>query len=507
MIPFKKIALLVFCLFSLHSGLYAVSMQQAINNAARDLAESSVKHMPSKQMVVEVVNYHSKKEDQTAKKIRTELYLALEKQLPDFRMILLEESLTGVEKGTVFVKGTYEQRGEIISVSLQALVGSDGVVLKQTEVEYSAPRKVEKRLVAVLDVEAKMLNIDQRKAFSDVFRTAINEIGIFDMASSADIDKMDPDRIQEMTGCTRDSCATVIGEQLGVDRVITSSLRKVTDDLFFLSGKIIDINNGALLVSKTVKHTGNIMTLDRAFEQLAIELCEQLDEKTEEPAPVPVAKPAPAPEPPPPPPPEPEPEPEPKPEPRWQEPEPKEPEPVKDSRIMIGVANDFNLNSLTVTDQAGNESEADVDQIEFEKTNGFQFLFVGEGERGDFRFSFEIIQVEATILDEQSDSPPVFHHTMFNIGWMTTATNNLLFGFGFGYVYSNILCDTCFYEPGNGVNFNLKLGFSGESIGLVGSFYSLSANATRSYTVNNRDYEYDYSWSATATAISLLFIF
>jgi len=71
---------------------------------------------------------------------------------------------------------------------------------------------------------------------------ALNEPDIFDIASSADIDKMNPDEIQKATDCAWDSYAIIIGEHLGVDRSVSNSLFKVTDNLLYiLSAKILEI--------------------------------------------------------------------------------------------------------------------------------------------------------------------------------------------------------------------------------------------------------------------------
>jgi hypothetical protein len=147
-----------------------------------------------------------------------------------------------------------------------------GEVLAQTSVSYSTDRSVNKALVAVLDIEADMLTEEQRKGFSDIFRAALARSGQFNMASSAEIDKMDADQIQNTTGCTRDECATIIGEQLGVDRVISSSFTRLTESMFVLSAKMMDIKKGSIITTKTVKHTGSLNTLDQALENLSVKL-------------------------------------------------------------------------------------------------------------------------------------------------------------------------------------------------------------------------------------------
>ncbi|MCP4757545.1 MAG: hypothetical protein GY866_42345, partial [Proteobacteria bacterium] len=112
--------------------------------------------------------------------------------------------------------------------------------------------------------------------FSDVFRSVFTEADLFDMVSSADIDKMSPDTVQKQTRCTRDECATIIGEQLGVDRVISSSLRKIDQDSLYLTAKVINIKDGSIIASKIVEHQGPVKSLIPSVEKLATLLIEDL---------------------------------------------------------------------------------------------------------------------------------------------------------------------------------------------------------------------------------------
>lgn len=268
----RLLLIFLFCAL-LQSPLYAQTLKSAVDQVADYLTRTAVKLQPSHELVVSVVNYHSQKPDRTSKKIETELYFALERKFPDFKLILLEESLVGQSmKNAVKVKATYEQQGMNVTIRVQCISGLDGSLLAQTEALFTLDSTRRKTLVAVLDLEANMLNSEQRKAFSDMFRSAFVDLNEFDMASSAEIDKMDPDQIQSVSGCTRDSCATIIGEQLGVDRVISSSLRKIDEDYYAISAKMLDIKDGSIVASEAVTHNGELKTLETALIKLAGEL-------------------------------------------------------------------------------------------------------------------------------------------------------------------------------------------------------------------------------------------
>jgi hypothetical protein len=273
-----KIGLFFLSVFVLLPSLtHAISLREAADEAAIYFTKTAVTIDPSKKMVIQIVNYHSQKQDTDARKIETELYFALERQFPKFKLVLLSEAIAGVSgRGAVFVKGTYEKEGERTIVRLQAIKGSlSGIILAQTMVAFETKKSIRKSLVAVMDIEASDLKPNQRKAYSEIFRSALIQIGAFNLASSADIDKLNPDAIQQATGCTRDECATIIGEQLGVDRSISTTLVKLGESYYLLSSKILDIKDGSILTAKTLEHKEDLDTIKDSLEKLADMLVDQ----------------------------------------------------------------------------------------------------------------------------------------------------------------------------------------------------------------------------------------
>lgn len=205
------------CMIFINSFFVAasgVSFEEAVGQATKHFANSG-KLSHNKQVVIsEIKNYHSQKKDQLSKQLETELYFAFDKQFPRVKLIDESESIVGVSfSNTIFIKGSYNQTGSIASLQLKSVKGIlTGEIIDQVSVE-SETKYDRKTLVAVLDIESNILKSDQRRIFSDIFREALNDLDVFEMASSSDVDKMNPDDIQKATGCTKDTCATVIGEQ------------------------------------------------------------------------------------------------------------------------------------------------------------------------------------------------------------------------------------------------------------------------------------------------------
>jgi hypothetical protein len=266
------ISALLVSLFLFSYPIQASEVSKALDQAAEYFVKSAVRIQSGKKLIIsEVVNYNSKKFDALGKKIQNELYFALERQWPDYKLFV-----GSPEPDQVCISGSYEQKADQVIIKLQAFSGcGKPEILGQVTVSYKETRQARKALVAVLDIESKDLNPAQIRGFSEIFRSELDTIGNFDIASSADVYKFDPDAVQKATGCTRDECANIIGEQMGVDRVISSSLFKITDDQFVLSGKMLNIQTGEIVVSRTVDHNGSLATFKNALRALARKLTDQ----------------------------------------------------------------------------------------------------------------------------------------------------------------------------------------------------------------------------------------
>ena len=230
-------------------------------------------------LIGDIVNFHSKNKDTFCKKIRSGLYLAFEEKIPDIKLMDETESLAGISyKGTVIIKGSYEPKGKYTTIRLKAIKDRmKGKLLAQTKVDFETQKVSQKTLVAVLDLEGEMLSKNMRKAFSEIFRAALSKTDSFEIASSAEVDKYSPDKVQKSNRCTRDECAVIIGEQMGVDRVVSTSLIDMNQGKFLISSKMIDIRSSSIVISLTSTHSKGLGTLDVSLNKLANKLINGLD--------------------------------------------------------------------------------------------------------------------------------------------------------------------------------------------------------------------------------------
>jgi hypothetical protein len=264
-------AILLCGVFTSKHNLWAEDLEDALESAVEYISETGRIRRGQKIMIGSVVNLHSQKKDHLSKKIETALYFEMEKRFPDIKLYDEAESLSGVSlSNTVIVKGSYEKKGADVFLVLKAVKNTlSGELLATAKVEFEIDSVAKKALVAVLDLEAPHLNKQQIRAFSDIFRSALSKHGNFEIASSAEIERFDPKAIQNTYQCSRDECATIIGQQMGLDNVISSTFSKISADYYVLSAKLLAIEGSAILKTETIKHSGSLQTLDNALEQLA----------------------------------------------------------------------------------------------------------------------------------------------------------------------------------------------------------------------------------------------
>ncbi len=267
------LALLLCTLLLLPNLGRAATLAEAVEEATRNLAQGRIDQSTERKIIVQVVNKASQKTDDLSGRVETELYRTLAKAFPSFELVSLSEAQGGVNLSkVVVVRGETEPRGVLVGLKIFASVGLKGTLLAQAQTEFENTGKGRKQLVAVLDLEGPDLTEGQRTAFSEVFRTGIAQSGEFELASSAEVSKMSPDAIQKTQGCTRDECATIIGEQLGLDRVISSSVSKIDENHYQVSAKILNVKDGTILKSATLAHEDKLSTLDQSLLKLVTRL-------------------------------------------------------------------------------------------------------------------------------------------------------------------------------------------------------------------------------------------
>ena len=233
------------------------------------------------QMVLSVKNEISGKHDTDAKWIEGELYYAFQENLPDTQMLVLSEAIAGIPSSAANINVTYKIEGQEMFLTAQAIGDKlSGGILAQAETRFELPKSHRRTLVAVLDITSVDLKPQQRKAYSDLFRSEINSYKAFDLVSNVDIAKTDLITIQQTTGCKGDQCLSIIGEKLEVDRIITTSYSKIDENVFFITANFTNLQNGSLLISQTEEHDGLSSTFKKLLEKLAFKMLGEAKQKS-----------------------------------------------------------------------------------------------------------------------------------------------------------------------------------------------------------------------------------
>ncbi|MCP4750502.1 MAG: PEGA domain-containing protein [Proteobacteria bacterium] len=221
-----------------------------------------------KNIDVRVVERRSGKRGPIAREVENALYLTIERRFAGRR---LRQEIKA--SSDIFLDGLYERKGSLIylDLTLRQRIGKKEQVLT-TSVVFDRIVIPEKRPVIILDMEADFLDREERKRFSTVFRSALIRQNVFESTGFADIVAVSQAEIRKKTGCSGDDCALIVGRQLGVDRVVRTKLFKQGFSNFLLTGKIIDVRNGTVHISSTIRHQGRLSFLDLALKRMAAHL-------------------------------------------------------------------------------------------------------------------------------------------------------------------------------------------------------------------------------------------
>jgi hypothetical protein len=471
--------------------LFAETMDNALSRAVYILKQKGLSEKEDFELVLKIVNYDSKKLDREARVIQGATFSALQSGFPSARIILESEAIAGISSRAVMLKGTYQQKSGIVYVTLQAINQNSGQLIAKADVEYDSEMQIAGDMVAVLNIQAANLSKSQNRIFSKIFRSELTKTRKMNLIASEYVDAADADKIQEEYQCSRDECGTIIAQQLNASQVITPIYEQVTENLCYLTASWKDIATGRTINEVSIKHDCQLETLDGAIGELACKLvgtCGQQVLIT----PIEVPEPEPMPEP------EPEPEPELMPEP---EPEPVSPSPESDegkfSLLTIGIPLSYSPSSVNVSDSEGTSQDYEV-ETDGGPSGYYLHWGFGYSERAYWGLSWTTISqpIKSTTNTE-------VYVNALDFDWTGLIGGVFALGFGGGFNWSNIICDTCFWEPEMGVQFMGRFGFVGDGFGILYSFHAYTAQAKESFDDQyGTTHTVTASWGATASILS-----
>lgn len=268
----QTIVAVLLILVSFPLSAYADRMDDTVEEAVELLKDRGLGKIKRLELIIEIINKDSQQFDREARLIQSSLYSTLQSKFPQAKLMLREEAIAGISSRAIMLKGAYQQRKGKVFITFRAIGQMEGEMIAKADVEYASEQKSFKNLVVVMPLEARTLDKPAISAFSTIFRSALINTRQFDLVSSDAIDNADPEKIQATYKCSREECSTIVAQQLNASRVITTSYRKISSKLYFLSGSLKNISTGRTTSEESIKHDGNLETLDAAFEKLACQL-------------------------------------------------------------------------------------------------------------------------------------------------------------------------------------------------------------------------------------------
>jgi formylglycine-generating enzyme required for sulfatase activity len=141
-----------------------------------------------------------------------------------------------------------------------------GLVLALT-LARAAPvplRAAEAELVAVMDLIPQGSRPEEALAVTNQLRTQLLKTGKFTLVDRSQMDEILKEQAFQQTGCTSEECAVQVGQILGVRKIVSGSVTKLSDQVWQVSLLMLDVESAKTLRAETETYEGSLVTVIRA---------------------------------------------------------------------------------------------------------------------------------------------------------------------------------------------------------------------------------------------------
>jgi formylglycine-generating enzyme required for sulfatase activity len=108
----------------------------------------------------------------------------------------------------------------------------------------------------VLDLQGVDARKSELAALSEELRAQLLQSGKFRVADRANIEKALEEQALQQTGCTSQECAVQVGKMLGVRKLVTGRVTKVSDTLWQMAAQLVDVESAETLRAVTHNQRG-----------------------------------------------------------------------------------------------------------------------------------------------------------------------------------------------------------------------------------------------------------
>jgi TolB-like protein len=121
-----------------------------------------------------------------------------------------------------------------------------------------APRKDH---IAVLDFDAAGASTEQVRALTNQLRADLLKTGRFVVVDRSQINQILDEQAFQQSGCTSEECAVQVGRILGIEKIISGTVTKVSADFWQVSAILVEVETAETLRAETLNHRGSFPDL------------------------------------------------------------------------------------------------------------------------------------------------------------------------------------------------------------------------------------------------------
>jgi hypothetical protein len=118
-----------------------------------------------------------------------------------------------------------------------------------------------KELIAVLDLDIQGATKEQGSALTDRLREELLRTGQFILVDRSQLQDVLKEQALQQSGCTSQECAVQVGRILGIRKIVSGKLTKVGENLWQVSGMLLDVETAQTLRAESVLHEGSFVGL------------------------------------------------------------------------------------------------------------------------------------------------------------------------------------------------------------------------------------------------------
>jgi TolB-like protein len=130
-----------------------------------------------------------------------------------------------------------------------------------------------KDLVAVLELDAVGASKIEASAMTDRLREELLRSGKFTLVDRSQMQSVLDEQALQQTGCTTQECAVQVGKVLGVKKIVSGKVTKISDTQWLLAAQIVDVETAETLRAESLRYRGDYFSmLDEGIVTLVAKL-------------------------------------------------------------------------------------------------------------------------------------------------------------------------------------------------------------------------------------------